>query len=246
MLAYDLSADVSTPLDQRKVDPQPGDFLTGLVVLLDPRHVVTSGGKIVTFTDHGVTQADATKRATLATSAAFSDEPVAVFAGVSSGAHCFYTLPNLSALTACEAFIVLACTYGTGGIPFPNDTVTGLWSTGNGLPTHYPHDSGGIYESFGTTARYAVGPPAITMTQPHVYTLRSAAGLFAVAHNAAAPLFTTASNTVQFSAAPVLGVQGSVALNASVALLAICDRVQTTEARAAFYAYLADRFGIAM
>jgi hypothetical protein len=239
MLSNDLASDVSSPLDKRKVIT-PGDLLSGIVVLMDAADATVVGGKVAAF--GSIAQADAAKRATYnASDAGFNGQPTATFTGDGPSNHNVYSF-SLAGLSACEAFVVLKTAAGA------DPGSMGLWTSGNPTNvTHYGFNGDKLWEAFGTSIRKNDLQMPSLPTSKHIYNLRSAAGLFAVAFNGV-DFYTTATNTVLFTADAAFGYQFvsfPVALSGDVAFVVICDRAQTTDARAAFIAYLKARFGIA-
>jgi hypothetical protein len=121
------------------------------------------------------------------------------------GSDDFFTLPSLAALT--EATIILVSKLDKD----PPATVgkTGLWNLGtdavNG--TAFPYTSGGIYEAAGTTSRKTTGWPRSdvpTLHRANIYTVVTAANRFET-YSDGGLIFSTATNTVGFRAAPTLG-----------------------------------------
>ena len=68
----------------------------------------------------------------------------------------------------------------------------------HGADCHWPYSDGNLYEPWGTTVRHTCGPSPVTLTNPHIYNLQSAAGSYEAAFDGAAPFFTSGTNTVGF------------------------------------------------
>lgn len=122
-------------------------------------------------------------------------------AALFNGTSNFYSLPNLSALTAAEIFLVLKI----ANDPPATDPKTGLWHMGTSADaTHFPYTDSTIYDSFGTTARKTTVNPSGSLASWHCYNVISASGEWTSRRNTT-QLHTTASNTVGFPSAPRIG-----------------------------------------
>lgn len=118
------------------------------------------------------------------------------------GANHRMAVPNASALTAATVFIVVKVDADpAAGIP-----TSGLWDFGSDAAndTHYPFTDGIIYDDFGTTARKTTVNPTPALTSPRNYCVISAASDWR-SYLDGSNLHTTATNTVGFLAAPLLG-----------------------------------------
>ncbi len=111
-----------------------------------------------------------------------------------------FDLGNLTSLTSGEVFAVIEADADPPG----NGDDAELWdlgSTGNrGL---YPNTDGNLFEEFGTTVRkgnISVGP----LNQTRVYNVRSATGEYEITLDGSS-IFSTATNTVGFENAAILG-----------------------------------------
>ena len=238
---------------------QPNQILSGLQVELDPRDVATSGGKVTQFNNtRGIggvcAQATTANQAVFNTSDAnFNLEPSLTFSGNLAANGCWYNLPDLSALTQGEVFVVLKSTYSyPGPTQPPSSAYVGLWHLGAAsiLSTLYNFTINGVSECFGSNARVDFGSP-INSNVPHIYNVRSASNSYTAYQSMAANpgfVYTSGTNTVGFPAAGNFG-QGAntnVYYNGQLAYLALCSQVQTAQARTAMLSYLARRFGIAL
>lgn len=149
--------------------------------------------------------------------------------------------PDLSGLTNGHAFIVVKIDTdppAAGGF-------TGLWTFGTNLDnTHFPYTDGNIYDGFATTVRKTVGNPGPSLTSWRIYEVRSAAGDWEALLDGIS-LFSTATNTVGFRAAPKLGSDGGegVFLDGRWAYFAIFPALTSGEA-AAMRSWLQARFGL--
>lgn len=81
-----------------------------------------------------------------------------------------------------------------------------LWTMGSSGDggSLVPYTDGIVYEDFGSTARKVAGNPTPSLASPFAYNVISVAGEFTVNINGA-QLFTTATNTVGWSATPRIG-----------------------------------------
>lgn len=164
--------------------------------------------------------------------------PIVRFDGVNDA----FAFGNFSALTAGEVFIV---------IKVDNDPTTGsgvrsgLWTIGTdaGSITLYPYDDGNIYDGFGTTVRKTVGNPTPSLASWRVYNVFSAANDWG-ANLDGSSLFTTATNTVGFSASCVLGAQSVAFLDGDVAEFIMYNRKLTAPERASVLGYLQGKFAL--
>jgi len=182
--------------------------------------------------------------------------PVVRFTAASSQ---FFNLPSTSSYSAGEAFIVVKIT--TDPPTLTNNT--GLWrftdsNSSDGYPaTAYPWTDDKIYEGFGTTVRKGTGIGGIdhsavgTLTQWRVYDVYSAGGGYQIFLGGVS-LFSTASNTVQFSATPTLGQSHggtgdgglNYYLNGDVGEFILYNQVLSAADRQLVFSYLVNKFGM--
>ena len=142
-----------------------------------------------------------------------------------------YTLPDLSSLTAGEVFILWKITNINGGYNF------GSGFAGGNL---YPYNDGNIYDNFGSTSRHDAIPPAVPVSEFHVYNVSSIAGEWIARHNAT--ILRTEGNTVGFSATPYLGDSGSALTVGYVAEVILYSRKLTSPERADVLAYFNGKY----
>ena len=158
------------------------------------------------------------------------------------GSDDFLTLPNFaSAFTEGEVFVVLRST-GT------QVDVSTLWTMGDDYiwgPNLYPNSDGTVYETFGTRNRKSTGQPPTPLNQFHVYNVASKPGEFVMRFNGL-ERYRTASNTVFFPAAPILGggIYNRHRLGGDIAEMLIYDRVLTQTERDAVTAYCQTKYGM--
>jgi hypothetical protein len=157
--------------------------------------------KIVTWYDQ--------KNSNDATNSTGANEPTldttAVACRFNGASTQFLSLPDLSALTAGEAF----CYRKIDNDPSTSgDGSGGLWwfgTEGSGSGAAIPYSDSKIYDAFGSTVRQANG---VTYTGPltnyHVYSAYSAAGDWADYLNGTL-LYHSGTNAVSFQTTPVLG-----------------------------------------
>lgn len=219
-----------TPLD-------PRDFLRGIVVMLDPASTTVVGGVITAFQNLApgggtIAQAVALKQIPYsASNASFRGRPTANAAGVQGGTGAIpeYPLPDLSALTQGELFVVGKSNTTTG---LNNSGRDDIGSGTNGVI--YPEIDNNVYEAFGTTVRKSAGVIGAPLRSPHLYNVWSAPGDYTIRINGAA-VFTTVTNTVGFKSAPLFGKSAASSacwLNAAIAHYIICNQKQSAAARA--------------
>jgi hypothetical protein len=162
-----------------------------------------------TFVDSSGNGRDATSpgpgnRPTFKTAIA-NGHPIARYLGDGTANH--FTLPDTSALTAGEVFIVVKL---VEGVPVSLGNC-GLWAFGDTDDTLFPFNSNGkIYECFGTTVRKdAIDITGIDLSDGfHIYNVVSAAGHFEIFIDGVS-VFSTGTNTVAFTASPKLGTSHS-------------------------------------
>lgn len=101
--------------------------------------------------------------------------------------------------TALYLFMVWKTGYVTSGGPQP-------WENGD---IYYPYLDGNIYERFGSSIRRDALVPAVTMTNPHIYSIEASNSIWSAYQNGN-QLFTTATNTFSFSVAGGIGNGGTI------------------------------------
>jgi hypothetical protein len=113
-----------------------------------------------------------------------------------------YSLPNLSALSQGEIFVITKINNDP-----PVAASSGLWVLGNSANTHYPWVNGNIYDEFGTnnTKGNIAAPP---LNQARIYNVRSLPNSW-VSRLDGSILFSTGSNTVSFQSAARLGINAA-------------------------------------
>jgi hypothetical protein len=108
---------------------------------------------------------------------------------------------GLTSLTEASAFIVVKVVTD----PPVAGSRTGLWKYGSDpATTHFPYTDGIIYDGFGSTARKTTANPATTLAQWNQYEVLSVSGEWTSWLNGT-QLYTTATNTVGWTASPILG-----------------------------------------
>lgn len=112
--------------------------------------------------------------------------------------------PNLSSFTAGEIFVVLK----QNADPAPSDLTSGLWVMGTAVggsgSDHYPFTDSTVYMGFGSTTRKSTGNPSVALTGFHLLNIWSAANDWAMQINGTSH-FSTGTNTVGFTNAPMIG-----------------------------------------
>lgn len=169
---------------------------------------------------------------------AVNGKPVVRFDGVGT----YLGFPDFaSALSQGEVFVVVKST-GT-----QVDTNT-MWMMGDDYiwgPQQYPQSDGTIYENFGTRNGKATGLPIQALNQFNLYNVSSKAGEFITRFNGQQQ-YQTASNTVFFPSAPMLGggVYGRHRFGGDIAEVIIFNRALSQLERDRVGYYLADKYVI--
>lgn len=122
----------------------------------------------------------------------------------------------------------------------------GLWEFGtDASDTHFPFSDNNIYDDFGTTVRKTVGNPTPSLAAVRLYEVVSAAGEW-TARLDGAQIFTTATNTVGWSASSALGgaVSGAsgTRLNGKIAEFINFTTKRTAPQLAELYGYFEARY----
>jgi hypothetical protein len=111
--------------------------------------------------------------------------------------------------------------------------------------TYYPHDSGQIYDQFGSTVIKALGDPGQPLDQFGIYSSSAAPKDWSARLNGVL-LYRTTNNTVGFASTPLLGTgNGTSYFDGDVAELLIYNRTLTAAERDAVGGYLAGKFALA-
>ncbi|MCA6433349.1 MAG: hypothetical protein IM574_07040, partial [Cytophagales bacterium] len=151
-----------------------------------------------------------------------------------------YTVTSLAALTQGEIFLVSKINNDP-----PAAGQSGLWRLGNSSNTHFPWINGNIYDEFGTNSRkdnIAVPP----LNQLRIYNVRSASGNWANRLDGAV-LFSTGSNTVSFSATPLIGQNASGNyFDGTMSEIILYNTVLNTAQRNIVENYLSSKYGVSI
>lgn len=119
-----------------------------------------------------------------------------------NGTANYMTVPNVGlGLTSAEVFIA-----GIRDADPPTDPTSGFWfyGTQSGVDNHVPYADGSIYDGWGTSVRKTVGNPASSLASKFLYNISTASGAWTARLNGT-QIYTTATNTVGFRTAPILG-----------------------------------------
>jgi hypothetical protein len=158
-----------------------------------------------------------------------------------NGINEYFTLPDLSALSAGEAFLVLK---------LDNDPAasaqSGLWDMGtynNG--TLFPYTNGNIYEEFGSNTRKD-NIPVGDLARWGIYNASSAPGTWMNFLNG--NRLDSLGNTVAFDATPILGANenGSRLFDGYMAEFILFDFALNSAQRIILNNYLSSKYGIAI
>jgi hypothetical protein len=152
--------------------------------------------------------------------------------------------PDLSALTASEVFVVIQGDYDPSGV---GDSVTGIWAFDTSAQnTHYPYTDSVIYDAFGSTARKTTGDPTPALTSWRLYNVVSVSGEW-TSFIDGTQHYTTGTNTVGFTATPVLGASSDGAsyyLTGRIAELILFSAKLSGGDKTNVEAYFAARYGL--
>jgi hypothetical protein len=122
-----------------------------------------------------------------------------------------------------------------------------LWTFG-AARTLYPHDTGRVYESFGSTTAYDAGLPRVSVDRLHLYNVAARAVDWVSRLNGATSLVRT-DNVVSFRADPSFGYSGhpnyGSPFDGDLAEVMVFERVLNAAEREAVGGYLATRHGFA-
>lgn len=240
-----LSCSISDSLAS-DLERGPRDILNGLTILLDPRDVVVTSGKVETWNGQkAITQSDAAKRAAfIASDPNFSGQPSANFQSAIDGEGnllygAVYPLGDLSAYTEGEIFVVLKLDSAS-----PSNPVSGGWRLGTGSQDHWGFTNGRIYSSdFSTLRRNLIDPAPVNLASPHIANVSSRTNEWVLRLNGTT-ILSDATNTVSGNTAAYFGGDNSIYMDGQVAFAAICNRVQTSAARVQMVRYLRARFAV--
>lgn len=158
------------------------------------------------------------------------------------GGNQWQTGPNMSALTAVHAFIILQVDADPPG----SSGNTGLWDVGTDtLSSHYPFTTGVVFDAGFSTARKTIGDPTPALTAWRVYEVVSVSGEYTVKLDGT-QIFTTATNTVGCPASPqLLRNRNGDVLAGRMAGFYMFSAKLTTD-RATMVSYINSEFGLSM
>jgi hypothetical protein len=127
----------------------------------------------------------------------------------------------------------------------PTDgTVGGPHATGShGDTTHYPFSDGNIYAGDGSLTRKNVGNAATSLTNWNIVSVTSATNDWKYYLNGI-QLFSTATNTVSWRPAPLLGSGGVFTFNGYIAEWILYGELKSTLDRQKVEGYLAHKWGL--
>lgn len=228
----------------------PPDFLSNLLVWVDPAYCSISLGKIANFTNRGnvggvLTQGTAGSRATLnATDASFANKPSLNADGSS------YPLPVPGSYPGMECFVVgVHATDPTtlpGGGAFQRQGSAGA-GAGNGgfLPLYGAARE--VYGEFASTARKGpLGPFAVNFALPWLIDMWSAPSDWGLRHNRV-NLYTTATNGVGATAVGTIlsdNREGAYYFVGKWAAYFLCGAKQSAAQRAQMEAWVLATYGV--
>lgn len=172
---------------------------------------------------------------TLDATSLYGGLPTVNFDGTTTDGQ-WFTLPDMSALTEAEIFVVVKVDADP-----PGDVAeTGLWEFGTAtFATHHPYVDSILYEAFGTTVRKTLVDPDDDLTQYHIYSVRSAPSDFEAFLNSVSQ-GTDLTNVVGFTNQPKVGVAqaNTVKLVGNIVELVICTPVTDDTERAAITEFM--------
>lgn len=232
------TANVGTPTSAVSIS-DPSDITDLGLWLHDAGLTGGEGASVTTWADSSGNGRDATFAGTTAPVRNLNQRgtlSAVRFAGSASAGG--LNLPNfLTGFAAGEIFIVVKVDNDPGVVP-----ETGLWAFGSDTAdVHYPYSDGTIYDSFGSTARKTTVNPTPSLSSAYrVYNVTSKAGEW-TSRIDGTQVYTTATNTVGWTTAPVIGRMAGSALYTKgwIAEVVLFSRELTTTERAAMLAYFA-------
>jgi len=159
-----------------------------------------------------------------------------------NGTSNYMTVPNVGlGLTSAEVFIA-----GIRDADPPTAPTSGFWFYGSqsGVDNHVPYADGNIYDTWGATARKTVGNPASSLASKFLYNISTASGAWTARLNGT-QIFTTATNTVGFRTAPLLGKsEGAYYYKGKFGSHLLLNTVATTTQRTLINAYFNTKYAI--
>jgi hypothetical protein len=162
-----------------------------------------------------------------------------------------FSLPNFaSAFTSGEIFHVIQVLPDDPPIDSGSNMGAPSGDWGTGTASLYPFADGVIYDSWGSTVRKTTTDPVTNLTAWHLYNIRSASASWQRIISAATStndFFTTATNTVAFGTAPLIGKSGTRTMQGRMVETIMYSRVldQATERGPVVNAYLNNTYGFA-
>lgn len=163
----------------------------------------------------------------------------------------FFSLPNFATgFTSGEIFHVIQVLPADP----PSDSGSNMGSPsgdwGTGSASLYPFTDGQIYDSWGSDVRKTTTNPVTSLITWHLCNFRSASASWQRIINAATStndFFTTASNTVAFNTAPLIGSSGTRSMQGRMVETIMYNRVldQATERGPIVNTYLNNTYGFA-
>ncbi len=230
--------------------PSAGSFtpanLTSLYCWLDANaEAFADNDPVGTWTDQSgngksVTQSTSGSKPTFKTNI-INGKPALRFDGTDDVLN--WATNALTGLTAAELFIVLK----VDADPAAGATTSGIWTLGShgGANTDaYPFTDSIIYDGAMSTVRKTTGNPTAVLTNPHIYNIVSMSGEWTSRINEAVH-FTTATNTVGFASAAMIGLSiASNFLKGYVAEFILCSAKLTNFKRSQVGDYLATKYGL--
>src|SRR5438270_3152056 len=199
--------------------------------------VVVSGGNVISAwldnsgKNNNAVQGSGGLQPTLAANA-LNGRPVVHFNG-----NQYLTLPNLmNGAGAGEIFMVVKSATDGG-----YRRMMRFGASGNG--SAYPWVDGNVYEDFGSTVQYLLGNPPQALNQYHIYNVSSKTNEW-VARFDGLEEHRETSNTVAFSANPLIGHSNSENFAGDMAEIIIYDHVLTPAERKATENYLGSKYAL--
>jgi len=166
-----------------------------------------------------------------------NSKPCVIFAGGDCFNFSGWTTP-----TAAELFLVIK---NDLDIPAATQATWGIIAGTTNTP-HYRFTNGVIYESFGSTLRSDCGSSAGALNVWNLYNVRSASGSYVCNLNGT-DFYTSASNTVGWTATPILGAgTGGAFCNARISELIIYGSVLSDADRTRIKSYLANKYALTL
>lgn len=189
------------------------ELITGLQLWLNANAITASDGdQITTWADDSGNGRDATGQVVNTIKPTYratdgpNSKPCVRMVSFATGQGGYFTLPDFLTALAATSGHYFAVVKIDNDPPSNNNEAApplGDWGTSTDEYYNFPSDSG-IYDGWGSSVRKTTGNPTPALTSWLLYEVRTASGAWS-SHIDGTQHFTTATNTVAWSAAPKIG-----------------------------------------